>query len=189
MGIKVITASAALLTLTELRLHLKLDTTLGVHADDTLIAAQLTAAQEYCQHYAQQSFGDQTLELALDDFPVGGIRLPRGPVTSVVSVTYVSTASVVTTVSSADYLLDDYGPQAWVIPAYGLDWPEPLDTVNAVKVRYQAGAATMPGAVRAALLLIVGHLYANRENVSAGSLARVPMGADALLDTVKDWSQ
>lgn len=188
MGIKVITAPAAMLTLAELRLHLKLDTTGGVHTDDTLIAAQLTAAHGYCQHYTQRSFGDQTLELALDDFPVGGILLPRSPVTSIVSVKYINTASVDTTISSADYLLDDYGEQAWVVPAYGLDWPEPLDTVNAVKVRYQAGAATLPSAVRAALLLIVGHLYANRENVAPGSLASVPLGADALLDTVKDWS-
>jgi len=188
MGIKVITAPAALLTLTELRLHLKLDTTLGVHADDTLIAAQLTAAHEYCEHYTQQSFGDQTLELAIDDFPVGAIVLPRGPVTSVVTVKYINTASVNTTIADTDYVLNDYDQQASIDPAYGIDWPEPLDTVNAVKVRYQAGAATLPGAVRAALLLIVGHLYANRENVSSGSLASVPMGANSLLDTVKDWS-
>lgn len=185
MGHKVITAPAAMLTLAELRLHLKIDG--DPHPDDTLIAAQLTAAHEYCEHYTGRAFGVQTLEFALDDFPVGGILFPRGPVASIVSIKYINTASVDTTISSADYMLDDYGPQVWVIPAYTTDWPEPLDTVNAVKVRYQAGSVSLPGAVRAAMLLIVGHLYATRENSTPGQLSTVPMGADALLDTVKDW--
>ena len=58
--------------------------------------------------------------------------------------------------------------------------------MNAVKVRYVGG--DMKPAVRAALLLIVGHLYANRESVSPGNLTVVPMGANALLDTVKTYA-
>lgn len=36
-------------------------------------------------------------------------------------------------------------------------------------------------AFKAAALLICGHLYANRENTTAGALAEIPMGAHDLL--------
>lgn len=36
-------------------------------------------------------------------------------------------------------------------------------------------------AINAAALLIVGHLYANREDVAAGNMAALPMGSDYLL--------
>jgi len=189
MSVKVITPASALLTLAELRLHLKLDTTGGVHEDDTIIAALLTAAHEYCEHYTGRSFGSQTLELALDEFPSGAVQLPQGPVTSVTSVTYIDTLQAITVLSSANYVLDDYSAPAWLIPAYDAEWPDTLDTTNAVKVRYVAGASTLPSAVRAALLLLVGHLYENRQGVSSGTaFTTVPLGVEALLDTQRMWS-
>lgn len=189
MSIKIIAPPSALLTLEELRLHLKLDTTFGVHEDDTLVAELLTAAHEYAEHYTSRSFGQQTLELALDAFPSGPIQLPRGPVTSIVSVTYVDTQQATIVLDGASYSLDDYLMPAWLAPAYSTDWPEALDVPNAVKVRYTAGASTLPSAVRAALLLLVGHLYENRQAVSSGAaLTKVPLGVEALLDTQRVWS-
>lgn len=44
------------------------------------------------------------------------------------------------------------------------------------------GAIVANHAIRAAMLLILGHLYANREDVVAGvSVAELPMGSRALL--------
>lgn len=186
MAIKVITPPAALLTAAELNLHLKLDSATAT-ADATLVSACLMAAHRYAEHYTQVSLGSQTLELALDAFPDGPIELPRGPVTGVTSVQYIDTVEDEITLDSSAYGLDDYSVPAWLTVAYGTEWPDTLDTVNAVKVRYVAGAATLDEAVRAALLLIVGHLYANRENVAPGNLSEVPMGANVLLDTVKVW--
>jgi len=45
MSVKVITPPAALFTLADLRLHLKLDATGGVHADDALISAAALGAR------------------------------------------------------------------------------------------------------------------------------------------------
>jgi len=189
MGIKVISPPSALLSLAELRLHLKLDTVGGVHPDDTLIAKHLTAAHEYCEHYTGRSFGNQTLELALDEFPSGAIQLPSGPVVSITSVTYVSTTTLVDTVLvNTAYVLDDYSVPAWLTPAYNTVWPDTLGTPNSVRIRYAAGAATLPSAVYAALLLIVGHLYEHREESTAAALSKIPMGVEALLDTQRTWS-
>ena len=188
MGIKVITAAASPLTLAQLRLHLKLDTTLGVHEDDALIQGLLDSAVEYAQHYTGRSVGSQILELALDAFPVGAIELKQGPVTSITSVKYTDTASVVQTVDSANYTLDDYSFQNWVLPAYVYTWPTTLDAANVVKVRYVAGAATVPAAILAALKLMVGHWYQNREQGSKFEIKEIPLGVHALLNTQKVWA-
>jgi uncharacterized phiE125 gp8 family phage protein len=186
MGIKVITARAAnIITAATLRLHCKLDAT----TDDTLLAVWLEAAFAYCEHYTGRSLGSQTLELALDEFPDGDILLPQGPVTSITSVTYYDTAEALQTMAGAGYALDDYSDPQWLSPAYDTDWPDTLDTVNAVKVRYVAGAATLPYQAYAAILLLVAHAHTNREAVAQGTFSEVPLGVQAMLDTLKDYSR
>ena len=90
MAIKTITAPTLLsiVSLAEMRLHCKLDTTGGVHADDSQLQIALGAAHGYAEHYTQNALGAQTLELALDEFPANGgsIELARGPVISITSV-------------------------------------------------------------------------------------------------------
>lgn len=55
------------------------------------------------------------------------------------------------------------------------------DAELARALQIQRGMVITP-AVRAACLLITGHLYENRENVSAGvSLSELPQGAESLL--------
>lgn len=189
MGFKVITGPAAVIPIAEVLKHIK-DESADV-ARQAEVLAFLAAARAHAEHYCGCSFGSQTLELALDAFPAGGIELVRPPVTSITSVKYLDTAGVEQTVSSTDYTLDDYGSQKhWVLPAYDVEWPDTLDTPNAVKVRYVAGAATLPEAVRNALLLFVGHLDQNREavTVTSGSALELPLAVKALLDTQKVWA-
>lgn len=186
MGIKVITAPTleSVLPLAAVRLHLKQDST----ADDTEIAFALAAAHRHAQHYTQCSIGAQTLELALDEFPAGPIQLPLGPVASVVSVTYVDTNGDTQTLASSDYAVDDFSTPAWLVPAYNAQWPSTLPAVNAVRVQYVAGTNAIDEAVKFAMLLTVGHLYANREAVGPSNLVELPLGVRALLDTVRVWS-
>ena len=188
MGFKVITPPSAVIPIAEVMLHLKDDSADANRQAE--VAALLEAARDHAEHYCGRSFGSQTLELALDAFPAGGIELPRGPVTSITSVKYLNSAGAEQTVSATDYTLDDYGLTPWILPAYGLDWPSALDTANAVKVRYVAGAAALPKAVRNALLLFVGHLDQNREAVATGQggAIEMPLGVKALLDTQKVWA-
>lgn len=183
MGIKVITPASAWIGLAELRLHLKQDTL----DDDTLITDWLAAAVGICEHATGRSIGEQTLELALDEFPSGvAIALTRGPVMSITSVKYINTSSVETTIDPGAYLLDDYSDPAFLIPAYGTEWPDTLETVNAVKIRYVAGS--VPSAVKNAIKLMVGHWDANREAASSKDIRAIALGVDALLSTVKDYS-
>lgn len=182
MGVKVITPPnlATLITTADLRAHCN-----SVAADDALLEGFRSAAHGYAEHYAGRAFGSQTLELALDEFPEGSIELPRGPVTSITSVKYIDEDGVEQTLDTSLYTLDDYGIQCWVVPAVDTEWPAIMEVANAVKVRYVAG--DLPGAVRSAMLLTVGHLYANRESTAPMALQELPLGVKSLLDTVKVW--
>ncbi len=191
MGYKVITAVAGdVIPLADMRQHLKLDAIGGsTHPDDAMIQGLLAAAREHAEHYSQCSIGAQTLELALDSFPSNppGIELPLGAA-NITSIKYVDAALVEQTISTTLYTLDDYSAKHWAIPASV--WPTPADVANAVKVRYVTPAA-IPSAGRSALLLLVSHLYQNREavNLERGVVpAEVLFGVKALLDTFRKWS-
>jgi len=185
MGFKVITPPTEPVTLAEARLHLRVTDT----SEDALITSLITAARIYCEHYTQRAIGSQTLELALDEFPDGSIELPMSPVTAITSVKYIDEAGTEQTISSANYTLDDYSHTHWVIPAVDYVWPTPIDGANVVKVRYVAGAATTPATVIAAMKLMVGHFYENRESVVVGpTVAELPMAVKSLLDTYKVWA-
>ena len=162
MGIKVITPAAALFTIAELRLHLDVDVLEGesTHPKDARILSIADDAKRYAEHYCNRVIGSQTLELALDEFPAGSIALPRGPVTSIASITYVDTAGDTQTLSSSLYALDDYSTPCWAVPAVDTYWPATLATANAVKVRYVAG--DFPASVRSGILLLIWFLYENK---------------------------
>jgi uncharacterized phiE125 gp8 family phage protein len=182
MGTIVITAPAQVVTTADLRKHLRYATT--TTEQDTELVGFLNAAHEYAQGYCNQSFGSQTLELALDAFPEGPIKLDSGPVTAITSVKYIDTDGVEQTLSSTLYTLDSYSMTAYVTEAFNTTWPETRDIRNAVKVRYVAGATALPGAVRSALLIHVAHLDQNR-----GASSEIPEQVDALLSTAKSWGK
>lgn len=189
---RVITPPAVIepITTDDARLHLRLgDDEIG---NDALIAASITAAREYAEHYTGRSLAAKTLEMALDAFPSWGgeIELDMPPVTEVTSIKYDDTAGVEQTLSPSAWRFSDYGeaPRR-VTPAYGTCWPSTRCQRNAVRILYTVGASC-PQVAKNAILLIVGHLFENRQEVLAGtglSATQVPMGAMALLDTVKVW--
>ena len=178
--------------------------------DDVMIEAWIVAAREYCEKFTGLSLVTKTLEIALDSFPLStdvggvGIELPDGPVRSVVQV---MTPPPATEYDSSDvdsdmladeavwadgqvnpdeYVLDDYRRPAQIKPVTA--WPAITAATNAVKIRYLAGygvdsdgGEALPKMIRAALLLVLGHLYANREASTDAALATIPLGVESLL--------
>ena len=184
MAYKIITPAAAVIDLPTLKAHLRVD-----HAfDDTIISAYLQAAMAYAQHYTGMAIGEQEIELALDEFPDGAISLPLAPAQSVISIIYVDQSALEQTLSGTFYTLDNYGLSHWVLPMAGIDWPLTYEAANVVRVRYMAGYSDVDAAVNAALMLLVGHLYENRQEATEKKLSSVPLGVNALLDTVKVWA-
>jgi uncharacterized phiE125 gp8 family phage protein len=187
MGIKVITpVTSPVIPLTDLRQHLRLDLLGGsTHPDDDLIEGYLSAAREYCEHYTQRSIGVQTLELALDEFPDGPIELPLGAA-SITSVRYADDAMALQTVDPSNYTLDDYSHQSWAV---AIDvWPDAGDYANSVKVRYVT-PTEISGAIKSAMLLLIGHWYENRESVNIGNITSLlPLSVKSLLDIARVYN-
>ena len=182
MGIKVIAApSVEPITLAEAKIHIRVES--DVTGDDDLISALIIAAREHCEAYTIRSLITQTLELALDEFPCE-IELSRHPVQSITSIKYLDSDSVEQTLSSANYTLDDYSFRHWALLAYGESWPSTYASANAVKVRYVAGyglAGDVPAQIKQAMLLLIGHLYENREASAAINISEIPLSINMLL--------
>lgn len=154
---KIITPPAAEpLLLTDVKTRLSISDTL----DDTDITSYIQAAREQAESYMQRSIITQTVEIALDRFPVE-IELPFGPLQSITSITYLDADQVEQTLDSANYTADDYGMTPWVLLAADTDWPGTYDAANAVTVRYVVGwgaaGTDVPADVTNAMLLAVGH--------------------------------
>lgn len=179
------------ITLVEARLHLKLDATgsPATHADDALVNTLITSARLHVDGRdgrLSRSLITQTWELVLDKFPLKDIRIPLPPLQSIVSIKYDDLDGNEQTVSSANYVVDTVSTFGWVVPVTGFAWPATMDTINAVRIRFTAGygdaAADVPAPIRQAMLLLIGHLYENREEVLVGpGGSMLPMGAEALL--------
>lgn len=183
-------------TATEAKLHLKVE----VSTDDDLITALITAAREMAEHYTCRALAQQTVDLVADEFPSGDddrINLPLPPVASVTHVKYYDTDGVLQTIDSGDYALSAYGDTHFIAPTYGNYWPSTRDIPDAVQIRFVTGhgatgqtsgsfLATIPKAAKAAILLIIGHLYENRGDTATETM---PMAARALLDTVKVYGR
>jgi uncharacterized phiE125 gp8 family phage protein len=152
-------------------------------ADDAMIRAFMLAAVGYCEQFTGLSLRRRTVEVALDEFPTGAIELPLPPLVSVLSIVNGPTSD--DELDSADYVVDDYSNPAKVVPV--TQWPYTAKSTNTVKVRYTCGYSgdsdsdPMPYQIRAAVLLVMGHLYANREDSVEKTLAEIPMGAKALM--------
>ena len=117
------------------------------------------------------------------------LRLPMPRLVSVTSITYVDTFGVTQTLDPSLYVADAISQPARIVPAPSGTWPSSdYYMPGSVQVTYVAGSygdgvkvSTCPSSIKSAILLIVGHLYANREAVDPAPLKMLPLGVDALL--------
>lgn len=188
MGLAVTTAAAIYpVSQAEVKKHLEIAFSDTAHDDhiDMLTAAATEKAEGYCK----QSFINRTYQLKLDRFPRWEMILPRPPLSSVSSITYVDGEGTTQTLSSSLYLVSTSSKPGRVTPGYNEVWPETRNIIDAVTVNYVAGygstTSSVPQRARQAILLIIGTWFENRESVSEGSLSEVPMGARWLLDGLK----
>ena len=186
MALKLITAPAAEpVSASEAKAHLRVDTT----ADDTYIGTLITVARQNVESHLRRSLINQTWEVVLDAFPAGVIRLPKPPLASVTSIKYTDDEGNESTYSSANYVVDTDTEPGRVVLKSGQTWPAvTLAAANGVRVRYVAGygaaGSNVPQAIRQAILLVIGSLYENREDVLVAqgvSIGVLPFGVVALL--------
>lgn len=133
-----------------------------------------------------RALGRQTLELRMPGFPCDGrLCLPFVPIAQMVSVTYDNEAGSPQTLDPAAYAL--YGNHLMLTP--GQTWPATAFNPESARFRYLAGYETVPAPILAAVKLMLGDLYRNRDSISLGSVSATPMPTtvERLLAPFRVW--
>jgi uncharacterized phiE125 gp8 family phage protein len=154
--------------------------------EDTLIANMVKAARQFIEKFTKRSFVTQTWEYYADKFPTE-IELYYGPVASVTSVKYYDTDGTLTTLGTSLWQSDLISNPARILPAVDQTWPDTqADRLNAVVVEYIAGVATPEDQIVHAIYLLLGHIYANRQDVVIGHrVEKMPKGSEYLVSSLK----
>lgn len=207
----VVPATAEPVTVAEAAEHLRIDAygSPAEYPEATLLGALIVAAREYVEHVSGVTLCPQTLELTGRSFSGllrhegdvdNGIELRTSPVRGIESITYVDAAGASQSLDLASVLLDETADVPTIYPAYGTAlWPATRDQAAAVRIRFTAGydavggspsVTVLPFMLRAAVLLMVGHLYDNREETvrgeGGGTLPNPnPLGISALVERYK----
>jgi uncharacterized phiE125 gp8 family phage protein len=175
--------SVAPVSLEEVRGHLRID-----HTDeDPTLQLYIDAATGYLEGRTgilTRALVTQSWQQFYSVF-TDPIILPLGlqPVQSVTSINYYDADSASQVLSDTLYRLvhAELGPRIERTTADA--WPATAVRDDAVTVEFVAGdaPAAVPAPIRQAMLLLIGHWYAQREAVAAGTYAEVPYAVHALL--------
>jgi uncharacterized phiE125 gp8 family phage protein len=154
-------------TLAEAKAHLRVTHS----SDDALITALIPAAREAVEQATGRALAAAAYRWASEDTDT--LRLPLWPVDTVTAVSYEDGDGARQTMDAADYTLD--GDRARVTvdepPDYGVRW----------SVSFTVAPTNLPAALKHAVLLLVGDLYANAEaTITDQSVAANP-AVDRLL--------
>lgn len=185
------TDGAAVLSLAEAKAHLALEA--ADDWQDDLILALMDAAVSAAESFCNRRLAPVEVTLTADDFAQIGRGLGTGPVTALNSVVYDDAAGAQQTVPSTVYRLV-HDRQIGLKP--GQVWPSDraTDVPGTVRAVFTAGydlagadGPKPPPAMIAAVKLMLGHLYVNREALMAGgSITEMPLGFDSLLRPHRD---
>lgn len=156
-------------------------------SDDLYIGDLISDARKYCEAPGQNRvYLTQTWELSFDNFPEMPVKIPRPPLQSVESITYKDKDGNINTWDPANYVVDCDSEPGRISHAYDKTWPAVvLWPLAAVKIRFKAGYTQVENVdrnVRRAMLLLIGHWYECREEISADKrFEAIPFGVSALL--------
>jgi len=151
------------LTLEEAKAHLRVE----VDADDDLITALISAARQHAENYCNRSFATAQFAIMADEFPADGKGLEIMPdVTSLDEWTYLAADGTEDTIASSDVTVDNNRREVRMTDAT-VAWPiggsRLTVTVTAGPLTDSSPPELPDAAVLAAIKLILGDLYENRE--------------------------
>lgn len=168
-AIKVITpATLYPVTLTEAKLHLRVD---GID-EDTLINTLIAAATSLAEDYTWRTLMSTVFEYVDDDFD-HTIKLDTYPIAIIDSIKYYDLTNTQQTVPANNYESNLLNSPATIKPASGYYWPDAYIRYDAVTIRFTAGyasAAVVPAAIKQAILMMVSNMYEHREDEITGTI-------------------
>ena len=135
-------------------------------SDDVLLEGLIAAATDYVEVKLGKALITQTWEYQLDAFP-HEFELPRSPLLTVTSITYIDTDGASQTLAATVYQVDIDSEPGRITEDEGQSFPSTLaGELNAVTVTYTAGSGTettdVPRNIWLALQFLVQDYYDNR---------------------------
>jgi uncharacterized phiE125 gp8 family phage protein len=188
MALKLVTPASALVTLPEIKKHVRAE---DFTDDDAYLESLIEVATGHIdgpEGWLGRALGTQEWLLSLDEFPTCDITLPLPPLQSVDELEYTDEDGATQTIT--DFREFGVGMANWpgrILPAYDTVWPVTRDEPEAVRITFTAGYATVPKPVKHAIMLLVGQWYAVRENATEIKLSEMPKSVDALLMPLRYW--
>lgn len=181
--------TSAPVTLADLKAHLRVDGS----DEDTIIQSYLDAAIAKVEDDLASVLQKATCRFSLKSWPRGGeFRLPRYPLVSVTSITYLEESEVTpTTLTSTLYRAEtDAIPPRVVMKQDQLFPVESLETGYPIVVTFVAGYedGAVPDTALHAIRLLAAHWYLHREPVITGTIATtIPEAYRALIAGARLW--
>jgi len=173
----------ASLTLAEAKAQLRID----FDDDDTLLTNLIHTAEAHVDGLGDlgRAMITQTWAQYENQSP-GWVRLHMTPVQSLTSVEYYDADGVLQTATLSDFELWRDGDFMVCKPKDGAQWPTADSRPDAIKITYVAGfgdaSTDIPENIRQAMLMLIAHLYENREAATEAKLMSTPMGYDMLMN-------
>jgi uncharacterized phiE125 gp8 family phage protein len=146
--------------------------------DNALVSGMLNTAIEFVELKTNRELTAKQFEMYLDEFPETEIFIQKCPVTGVSKVEYISTGDTsYTTWDASKWQFDAISEPARIKPASDESFPSlNEDVYNAVKVTFECGypdAASVPVKLKAAIYMIVEHLYTHRGDEGHRTIPKV----------------
>src|SRR5688572_21313240 len=178
LALKVVTApTLEPVSLEEAKVHCKVE----YDDEDAYIGVLMQSARAQAEEYLGRALFEPEFDYQLDAFPCGPILLPRPPLLSVTSVSYVDLAGATVAWDAADRRVDAVSEPARITPVYLGSYPSVRPVTGAVTVRFkagfaatadgqEAGSAKIPPPIRHAILMSVHKAFAHRDPVVVGTI-------------------
>jgi uncharacterized phiE125 gp8 family phage protein len=163
------------------------------HPDDGYLEGLVIIATQWCEDYLRRSLATKTIEYYIDTFSQK-INLPFLPIQSIESIIYRNVDGDLITLDDGIYRLKSYQDEAKLNLIMGQSYPQDVSTeegsiVITMVAGYTKGESPdtypLPAPIKAAMSLIIGHLYENRSEDVLGntriSFNSLPMGVKNLI--------
>lgn len=163
---------------------------LDLSDESVTIETFISAIRQRAESETRRALNTQEWWLILDSFPSGRgkLEIPLPPLQSVDSIVYFDITNVAQTLDPTFYRVVAESEPAYVVPVVNQNWPETINDVGVVTVKFTCGygdnSGDVPAAIRQWMLLNIANLYENRETIAIGNrFAMVELNtiADSLL--------
>lgn len=119
---------------------------------DTQLNSLIKAGRQAAEDFIKQSIPIQTLELALDGCLPDIVRLPKGPLVALKTITLTDISGTTISADTASFIVDRFDSR--LVKKSGAVLPTvTLQETNGVLIEYQAGYETVPETIKEAILL------------------------------------